>query len=366
MRFRMVSRLFFCCLIGFGLACAEETPRPAPPLGLGSTPVSSLGTAPPPTPVAANSQYSGSSARATLVVKPDNPEVAAPFVLTLEVQVPRGTVVQLPGASAPIYPFDLIAYASSESVKDGNVRIEGRYTLFGSLPGKQQLGPLQVGLKLADGTEHQLLAGPVSFELKSLLASRSEPLKDILPIKGPLPFPEPVHGFPWLLASSLVLAVLLTILFVLWLRRRSSNRRPPPEPAHVLALRRLQELGRRELDSPGSVEPFYVGLSEILRRYLESRFGVPVMEQTTQEIKRAFDPAVHGPNWTFRLYQLLERMDLVKFARFRISASAAFEDLQVARALVEELVERDSRAADENARSQKLDSAGAPAPGGGS
>src|SRR5439155_17177966 len=125
----------------------------------------------------------------------------------------------------------------------------------------------------------------ISFQARSLIAGLKEPPKDILPIKDPMPPPAPASPGLWkaALAAAGILALAAAGLY--WGSRRRKLG-PPPEPAHVVALRRRQELGHRELESPDSVEPFYVALSEILRRYLEGRFGLPVMEQTTQEIKR--------------------------------------------------------------------------------
>jgi hypothetical protein len=288
-----------------------------------------------------------------LTVDPEAPEAGAAFSLTLEVRSPRGAVVQMPGSSAPLQPFELLAYTTQERAEGEQSVIEARYRLLPTVAGRFQLGPLRVGLKLPGGEVKEILADPVAFSVQSLLAKLDPPLQDVLPIKGPLPPPAISRPRAGLLLAGSAAALAALAGFVAWRWRRRSLG-PPPEPAHTVALRRLQELSHRDLDSPESVEPFFVELSEILRRYLQGRFGAPVMEQTTQEIKRQFDPSEHGPNWTFRLYQLLERMDLVKFARFRISASAAFEDLQVVRALIEEVVARDAEAEAEKARRQKL------------
>jgi hypothetical protein len=303
--------------------------------------------------VAASSR-SAEKPSARLLLDAGAPEVGSVFSLTLEVRAPRNTVVQLPGASAPLQPFELLAYSSSEAAEGEETVVRGHYRLMAVLGGKFELGPLRVGLKLADGADSELLAEPIAFDVRSVVAALQPRPKDLLSIKAPLPPPES-GGRRWgwfLIPGGLALGIVLAGLG--WLRWHRKKLGPPPEAAHVAALRRLQELSRRELDTPDSVEPFYVGLSEILRRFLESRFGAPVMEQTTLEIKRQFDPAVHGPNWTFRLYQLLERMDLVKFARFRIGASAAFEDLEAARTLIEEVVDRDTKAEAERDRREKL------------
>jgi hypothetical protein len=298
---------------------------------------------------------------ATLRLGSGQPEVARTFELLLEVRAPEGSVVQLPGQSVPVQPFELVGYSAAQGNEGRELVARGRYSLFAVTPGPHELGPFRVGLRLADGSESELVAEPLAFEVRSLLGQLDPPPADILPIKGPLPLPEPRRELPWAWAAAAAFGLTLAAAALLWRLRRRRSSGPPPEPAHVLALRQLQELGHRELEGSGGVEAFYVRLSEVLRRYLETRFHRPVMEQTTHEIKRAFPPGEHGMSWAFRLHQLLDRMDLVKFARFRISASAAFEDLQMARGLIEELVERDAREAEERRRAAKLAGAGKPA-----
>ncbi|MCZ6875692.1 MAG: hypothetical protein O7G88_19550, partial [bacterium] len=91
---------------------------------------------------------------------------------------------------------------------------------------------------------------------------------------------------------------------------------PQFQLAHVLALQALEELRRAGLLSEAQAEIFYVRVSDILRRYVEWRFGLQAAEQTTEE----FLAAVHQTGGLIGTHQVLlgtflAHCDLVKFAR---------------------------------------------------
>jgi MYXO-CTERM domain-containing protein len=132
------------------------------------------------------------------------------------------------------------------------------------------------------------------------------PTNDIHDIKGVVPVP---HSWWWL--AGLVL--LLVLAFVWWRRRRRSSTvaapviLPSPFELALAALRRLRE------DGP-PVEQFYTRLSDIVRQYIESQFGLRAPERTTEEfLAEATLPAQHMT----LLSSFLQESDLVKFARLR-------------------------------------------------
>jgi hypothetical protein len=133
---------------------------------------------------------------------------------------------------------------------------------------------------------------------------------------------------------------------LLWRRARARNDEPttlapPPPPPHERALQALQALLSRHLPEQGDVEPYFVELSEILRRYVEDRFGLRAPEQTTEEFladlqqtaagRRAIDGAQRDV-----LREFLGRADLVKFARDEPDVITCVEAADAARTFVVE------------------------------
>ena len=95
----------------------------------------------------------------------------------------------------------------------------------------------------------------------------------------------------------IIVGILLSLIIILYIRylrnkkqviEKAEKPAPPPIPAHLLALEQLDELVREKLWQQGKIKLFYSRLTDIIRQYIELRFGVPAMEQTTEDIIRDF------------------------------------------------------------------------------
>ena len=136
------------------------------------------------------------------------------------------------------------------------------------------------------------------------------------PIEEPYTFRE---ALPWILLGLLVVAIIFgTVWFV---RQRKKKKplfasRPKPElPPHVEAIQRLEELRQAKIWQQGLVKEYYTQLTDIIRHYMERRFGFNAPEMTTDEIldelgMHNVDSEVAG-----KLKASLTLADLVKFAK---------------------------------------------------
>lgn len=172
-----------------------------------------------------------------------------------------------------------------------------------------------------------------TLRTKSVLAGEDTPLR---PLKGPVRWPAPFGS--WAAAAA---ALLLAAGFLLEARRRRIRRRigptsaRPPVPPHVTALKELAALRGADLIRRREVEPFYRELSAIVRRYLESRFGLRAPERTTEEfIREATGSSLLGTAHQELVRAFLEQCDLVKFARHRPPPEAMTLALNAAERLV--------------------------------
>jgi hypothetical protein len=88
----------------------------------------------------------------------------------------------------------------------------------------------------------------------------------------------------------------------------------PAEAPHVWALRELEELKRRKDEL--SPYQFTIECSSVLRRYIEARFKLPIIYQTTREfLGYAQTHASLGESERSSLGEYLRRCDLVKVAQ---------------------------------------------------
>ncbi len=131
------------------------------------------------------------------------------------------------------------------------------------------------------------------------------------PIRGIVTEPARLSDYlGWIIGAG---AVLLLGLGAWAFGRR--KRTPPPaapvyvEPADTRALRELAELRQREIAD----DPFYTRLDQVLRRYLEDRYGIPALERTSSEVVALL--RTRGLPDSNELDTLLQQVDLVKFAK---------------------------------------------------
>jgi hypothetical protein len=149
-----------------------------------------------------------------------------------------------------------------------------------------------------------------------------KPIKDILPVEADKPITG-IKIIDKLLREHLALVIVGLLLvfagiaYFIYMRRkkRPALPPPPPEPLHVKTLRLLAELEKQGLWQKGEVKEYYVRLTDILRTYIEARYGLPAMERTTDELTAVTGRHKELAAHTRQLYTILSTADMAKFAR---------------------------------------------------
>lgn len=203
---------------------------------------------------------------------------------------------------------------------------------------------------LSSWTLLPLSTGPVSFTARFLtpdgksvsappvtLAVAEAPVEegaDVADIKGP--YKARPALWPWLLAALLAAAAWRGWK---WWKARALAPDGTPLPAEpVLAPEEVAERDIAALRASGLWErdqaAYYLGLTDILRAYLEARYGEPVTAMTSVEVerlvkKRAQDLQVGG-----QVRDLLTRADLVKFAKAKPAPEEGGRDADLALGVV--------------------------------
>jgi hypothetical protein len=160
-------------------------------------------------------------------------------------------------------------------------------------------------------------------------------------IKPPIDYPITLaEALPWVAGGLLVLAIAAFLIYY-WDRRRRNQplffKPKPKEPAHVVALRNLQLLKEEQLWQQGRIKDFHTRISEILRTYIEDRFAISAMEQTSDEILFSFESGnACGAKELDMLREVFAISDLVKFAKY----SAAPDENETAFVRVKSFVEQ--------------------------
>jgi hypothetical protein len=215
--------------------------------------------------------------------------------------------------------------STSKKLPDGSseFRMDAELAVFGS--GRQRLPGFTVTAR------NGVLAGKERLEVKPaasivILSMTDSTMTDLRPIVPPVKAPFP----SWILVPAA--AVLLVLFVAAYAARRLlvRVRRHLADPVRA-ARKKLRSISR-QLSKGMSPAEGYEALSNILREFLQNRYGFGAMEMVTQEIAKEL--AASRINIRESLLQLLVRADLVKFADIRPDIEECRRSIKVAEVLV--------------------------------
>ena len=141
--------------------------------------------------------------------------------------------------------------------------------------------------------------------------------------------------FPYFLGILALALLVIAIIFLVRRIRRKDTKAPEivsSEPAEVIALRQLQQLKVEKPWIQKPVKMYYINLTDILRHYLERRYQIMALEQTTDEILKDLKKTGSAANNLEKLASILKLADLVKFAK--LIPDEVENEMQVEEAIV--------------------------------
>ncbi|MEO0338490.1 MAG: hypothetical protein AAF242_04680 [Bacteroidota bacterium] len=185
-------------------------------------------------------------------------------------------------------------------------------------PGTYAIPPIPITY-IDQGVEKQANTPPLQFEVRPYPVDIRDSV-DIQPIKDIIGESIGVEEvMPWALG---LVGIVLLVLLINWLANRGNREQfepapieTPPPPAHILAFEQLKVLKNAQLLSKGSFKEYQSRLTFILREYLENRYQINALESTTPEIIQDLKEKDFPDQWQTDLKAMLEKADLVKFAK---------------------------------------------------
>ena len=235
--------------------------------------------------------------------------------------VPEGTPLQLPGLQPEKdSPLMILGGWQVDSVRVSKRKeTPARYDIQASL----MMAAFMGGVYNLPSLEAVLDGDTLVFRPQQLVVT--EPVIDMETfephdIKPQVKFPYTLlELFPWIYGGALALMALAALILWLVTRSKAAQEQREAEPAHIRALRRLDKFRGDQYWQPDKQKAFYSGVTDALREYIVSRFGVSALEMTTAEIFEG----LKGSDIPADLYQemkdLFERADFVKFAKYTAS-----------------------------------------------
>ena len=265
-------------------------------------------------------------------VSPDTVLIGQPFNLFIKVNAPKGVRFEFPAGPDTatqngIRPIELRGEKLVSMLGDTAVAL---YRLVAWDIGAQPLRFPDVRVTF-EGQERRPPLGGASVFVKS-----------VLPADTTLHIPKPARPlivlpvFNWLLWLALLAAAIAVALFW-WAWRRYRNRPRAPVDPYARAQQEFAQIERRRLLEDGRYAEYYAAVIDVVRAYLAARVPGVRRSDTTSELLRAMQPR---DGIESELPRLLDRGDLVKFARADVSLGEAREAGPALRAIVDHVEAR--------------------------
>lgn len=243
-------------------------------------------------------------------------------------QVEEGTLIALPqwqndgrGGVLAVrdWVIDTLNVTKGKKGQPSLLDLRGEMVITSFDEGVFELPSIMVGRMSKDGVLDTLLFDPVNLEVKTMPVDTAT----FVPhdIKGQIRYPVTFREvLPWmgggvLIAGLIALAVYLIVRY----RRRHDPEYVRKDPPHIIALRELDKYRGSKMWAPEKQKAFYSGVTDTLREYMASRYGISAMEMTTAEIFKEMKDTDAPQDLLKEVRELFERADFVKFAKFTAS-----------------------------------------------
>lgn len=242
------------------------------------------------------------------------------LTLKFKTTLAKGEKFIFPSPSNPVTQgVELVSAPVTDTLssENGTFILESRVVLTSFDSGSYTLPPFVAYKIKSDGTTDTL-----SFEGSSLVVSTIQiDTTSYKPfdVKGQMNYPYTLkEALPWVGILVLLFLIIWAITRAVKNLRNKKNIFGKPivvDPAHIVALRKLEKLRGDKLWLYNQKE-FFTSLTDTLREYIEVRYSLQAMEQTSNEILRDLSDKKIEKEIYKELSELFNISDLVKFAKY--------------------------------------------------
>ena len=269
-------------------------------------------------------QASAQRLKATASLDSTNILIGDQVKLTLEIEYPNNVKIKFPQVPDTIQNLIEVLWRSPvDTVKTEGETVQKltqavTITCFDS--GSYQIPPFWFTFEMDELTD-SIPSNSATLNVFTMEVDTTMGPTDIkMPYGAPVTLKEVI---PYIMGIILIGAIIFLILYSI---KRKKNNKPifvrpqkPKEPAHIIALRELERIKNEKLWQKDKTKQYYSEVTEVLRTYIEDRFQIPAMEQTTDEIIQSFryQKDLLNEKSFSNLNQILSLADLVKFAKYQ-------------------------------------------------
>lgn len=260
--------------------------------------------------------------------------IAERVTMFLEIRAREDYRAELPSFGEKLEQFGIVDYETFRPELRGDTVVTRRtYELEPFLSGDYVIPPMTVRFTAeGDSLLYSVESDTLRVRVNSILPEDLAEL-EIKDAAGPLDVPADYT--PAIVIAAALLATVVAV-YLLWRRRTAMVAAAVRVPAHEIAYRALEALLARGLVEKRLYKEFTSEVADILRRYVEDRFGLRAPERTTEEfLAEARDGLPVGEKRKGILAEFLAHCDLVKFASLEPSEDDVKRTFATARDFIE-------------------------------
>jgi hypothetical protein len=266
-----------------------------------------------------NCQLSTAQVSATLRADSSQIQIGDHLNIRLTVKHPNNLAVPFPVISDTLGNLELVSASKIDTSAESDKKVLSQlYTVSAYDSGEYHAGPVKVFFKNSSGELDSILSNDIPVTVNTLDVDTAKPFKAI---KAPLNVPYTWREFlPYIIGGFWLIVVIAVAAYFMWREQKKKKpmtyeRPKPKDPAHIWARKELKKLEEEKLWQGDNVKLYYSRLTDILRFYLEYRYGWYAMESTTEEIQDEIESYNLKQKAKENLLSILRSADLVKFAK---------------------------------------------------
>jgi hypothetical protein len=242
----------------------------------------------------------------------------------LEIDFPKNATVEFPQiADSLMSLIEVLGKSKIDTIDLDDKAFQKQirsFTITSFDSGSYQIAPQWFKINI-NGNIDSVPTNGVTLNVQTMLIDTTRGLTDIkMPYEAPITLKEVT---PYILGIILIAAIVFLVIYSI--KRRKKNKpffalpEKPKEAPHIIALRELDRIKNEKIWQKDKTKQYYSEVTDVLRNYIEERFEIRAMEETTDEILSNFryrKDLLSEKSFT-NLSQILSLADLVKFAKYK-------------------------------------------------
>lgn len=209
--------------------------------------------------------------------------------------------------------------------------------------GKVFVPPIEFNYRVrGDTTSRKAYSNSLILTIASIVVDPQGEIKDIKP---PLNAPWKFEDFLPYIIALVVLSGVAGLYYYYRKRRKQKEEMlvpfKPKVPPHQQALFELRVLEEKKLWQQGRVKEYYSEATEIIRKFVEGRWGIVALELTSDEILQQMKNVPDAKAVWKEMQSFFTTADLVKFAKYEPSPAEHENELRWAYEIVRAMVPKE-------------------------